>query len=167
KVDRCAFVATLIASAAEAQDVTGQQVLGVLEDEFGRAEETIEPVGKDDLAEVLRRRLFESVAPEPARRAAIDGLMARMQQLPLREAQKSQQAYDRLLHAYPFHPDLLDVLYQRWTQEPIKLQRTRGVLRVLALATRRADGRDQSSLIGPAALLGATGVLSDATLEPV
>ncbi|MEQ1735494.1 MAG: DUF499 domain-containing protein, partial [Rhodoglobus sp.] len=167
KVERCAFVATLIASAAEAQDVTGAQVLRALEDEFGRAEETIEPVGKDDLAEVLRRRLFEEIALEPARRAVVDALMARMQQLPIRDSQKSQPAYDRLLHAYPFHPDLLDVLYQKWTQEPIKLQRTRGVLRVLALAARHADGSDVSSMLGAPAMLGTSGELSDATLELV
>lgn len=166
KVERCSFVATLIASALEAQDVTGGQVLRALEDEFGRAEETAEPVGKDDLAEVLRRRLFESIAPEQERRSIVDALMARMQKLPLREAQKNQQAYDRLLRSYPFHPDLLDVLYQKWTQFP-GFQRTRGVLRILALAGRGGEKTDTSTFVGPGTLLGAAGALSDSTLELV
>ncbi|WP_224365796.1 DUF499 domain-containing protein [Hyalangium versicolor] len=166
KVERCSFVATLIASALEAQDVTGGQVLRALEDEFGRAEETVEPVGKDELAEVLRRRLFESVAPEPERRSIVDALMARMQQLPLREGQKGQQAYDRLVRSYPFQPDLLDVLYQKWTQFP-GFQRTRGVLRLLALACRSVDKARRDILMGPGALLSHGAELSEAMLELV
>src|SRR5690606_30471660 len=57
KVNRCSLVATLIASAVEARDATGALVLQALEDEFRRYEENFEPVAKEDLAEILRRRL--------------------------------------------------------------------------------------------------------------
>jgi len=166
KVDRCSLVATLIASAVEARDATGALVLQALEDEFRRYEENFEPVAKEDLAEILRRRLFESVPPEAERRSVIDAVMAKMQQLPLREAQKSQQAYERLLHSYPFHPDLLNVLYEKWKQFE-GFQNARTMLRVLALATRAAEESDTAPLLGPAALLGKDVELSDAMVELV
>jgi len=164
KVNRCSLVATLIASAVESRDATGALVLQALEDEFRRYEENFEPVAKEDLAEILRRRLFETVPPEDDRRSVIDAVMAKMQQLPLREAQKNQQAYERLLRAYPFHPDLLNVLYEKWKQFE-GFQNARGMLRVLALATRVAESSDTSPLIGPAALLGKETELTDAMVE--
>ena len=38
---------------------------------------------------------------------------------------------DKIARAYPFHPELIDVLYERWGSFP-RFQRTRGVLRLLA-----------------------------------
>jgi len=38
---------------------------------------------------------------------------------------------DKMEKAYPFHPDLIDILYERWSTFP-SFQRTRGVLRLLA-----------------------------------
>ena len=51
-------------------------------------------------------------------------------------------AEERYLASYPFHPDLTETLYTKWTQLE-GFQRTRGVLRTfaLALAGRRALGR--------------------------
>ena len=156
KVSRAALVATLISSEVEAHDHTGVQVLKSLEGVFGRLEETVEPVAKEDVAEVLRRRLFEALPGEPERRSVIDAVMARMQKLPLSDAQKSQRAYDRLLQAYPFHADFLEVLYQKWTQLP-GFQRTRGALRLLAQGLRDREGNDPMPLVGPGVLLGAHG----------
>jgi len=152
KVKRSAMVAALIASRVEAADETGAKCLKILEDVFGRMAEAIEPVVKDDVSEVLRRRLFEVVPGEEQRRPGIDALMAQMQKLPLRDAQKDQAAYNRLMQAYPFHPDLIDVLYSKWTQFS-GFQRTRGALRLLALALRNVGTDDPFPVIGPRALL--------------
>lgn len=152
KVERAAMVASIIASKIEAADHTGTECLRALEYVFGRMEEIVEPVVKEDLAEVMRRRLFASVAGEEERRPAVDALMARLQALPLRSAQKDQQAYNRLLEDYPFHPDLIEVLYQKWTQLS-GFQRTRGALRLLAYALREQDGLDPSPVVGPGVLL--------------
>ena len=54
--------------------------------------------------------------------------------------------------AYPFHPDLINVLYQKWTQMN-GFQRTRGARRLLAYALRDSEGQDPSPVVGPAALL--------------
>ena len=164
RVERAAIVASLITSDVVSNDSTGAQVLSALENVFRRVEETVEPVSREDVSELLRRRLFESVPPEATRRAVVDSLAGAMQKLPLRDSQKSQEAYDRLLKSYPFHPDLLNVFYQKWTQLE-KLQQTRGVLRMFATALRVSDGKDPSPFVGPSALLGSNGELSDAVRE--
>jgi hypothetical protein len=152
KVPQAAMVASLIASKVEARDQTGTQCLGALDEIFGRIAEPIEPVTREDVAEVLRRRLFEHVPGEAERRPAADAVMAAMQHLPLRESQRDQSAYDRLMDSYPFHPDLIEVLYQKWTQMS-GFQQTRGALRLLAYALRDSEGRDPSPIVGPGALL--------------
>lgn len=44
-----------------------------------------------------------------------------------------EQAYiDRMVRAYPFHPDVVRILYERWGTLP-DFQRTRGALRILGL----------------------------------
>ncbi len=156
KVERAAMVTGLIASKVEARDQTGIQCLGALEDIFGRIAEPVEPVTRDDVAEVLRRRLFETVAGEAERRPVVDAMMAAMQRLPLRDAQRDQAAYDRMLDSYPFHPDLIEVLYQKWTQYD-QFQHTRGALRLLAYGLREMAEHDLSPLAGPWTLLSADG----------
>ena len=163
-VDRAAMVASLITSDVVSNDPTGVEVLRTLEHVFNRVAEGAEPVVRADVSELLRRRLFESVPPEATRRAVVDSLTGAMQKLPLRDSQKDQTAYDQLLESYPFHPDLLDVFYQKWTQLD-NFQRTRGMLRMFAIALRASDGQDSSAFVGPSALLGTDGEPSEAVGE--
>ena len=164
RLEHTAIVASLITSDVVSNDSTSVQVLGALENVFRRVEETVEPVSQEDISELLRRRLFESVPHETTRRAIVDSLIGAMQRLPLRDSQKDQTAYNQFLESYPFHPDLLDVLYQKWKQLE-KLQQTRGVLRMFATALRDSDGKDLSPFVGPSTLFGSDGELSDAIRE--
>ncbi|MCW3097907.1 MAG: hypothetical protein JWL77_3525 [Chthonomonadaceae bacterium] len=151
---RACIVATLLASENEADDVTGARVLRALEDVFGRLATTNDPVGRDDLAEVLRRRLFEHVPTEAERRPIIDAIFAAYSGCKqLREGQKDNAAYQRFLKSYPFHPDVLEVLYAKWT-ELARFQRTRGALRLLAQALQQSDSNDPSAVVGIHAFLG-------------
>jgi hypothetical protein len=152
KVSRAAMTASLIASRLEANDQTGTECLKALEEVFGRIAEPIEPVRREDVAEVLRRRLFESVPGPAERRPAVDAMLNAMQRLPLPEGRVDQTTDERLLDSYPFHPDLIEVLYQKWTQMD-KFQRTRGALRLLAYALRESEALDNAPFIGPKALL--------------
>src|SRR5262249_31221262 len=61
RTPQCALVATLISSESEKHDATGMMILKELESIFGRMEENIAPIERDDLPEVLRRRFFERV----------------------------------------------------------------------------------------------------------
>jgi hypothetical protein len=153
KVNRAVMVASLMASHIEANDATGTQCLVALEEIFGRIAEPVEPVTRDDVAEILRRRLFASYPTGQAeRQPAVDGMMAALHKLPLSETQRDQATYNRYLESYPFHPDLINVLYQKWIQID-NFQRTRGALRLLATALREAEGHDPSPMVGPAVLL--------------
>ncbi len=152
RTPKCAMVASLVSSETEKHDATGIIILRELENIFGRVEENIEPVGRDDLPEVLRRRFFEQIPSEEDRQTIANAISAALQNIPVRDSQKDQQAEHRFRDSYPFHPELLDVLIQKWTLLS-KFQRTRGALRLLGLALKEAVGHDPSPLIAPGAFL--------------
>ena len=155
KVDRCCIVASLLATDPKKSDSLGKEVLGDLYGIFQRQREAaVEPVVKEDVAEVLRRRFFtpESLKDKDAFRAPVQAALVGIQALDEQTQKKGADAEDRFLRSYPFHPDLTEVLYGKWTQLS-RFQRTRGVLRTFALALRDAEKWDNSPLIGPAALL--------------
>ena len=159
KVDRAAMVASLLATDPQQQrDETGQRLQADLFDVFRRQrEEGVQPVRKEDVAEVLRRRFFDPdrLPDESARRAHVIGAVQRLAALDETTARNKADAEKRFLESFPFHPDLTDVFYSRWTQLQ-GFQRTRGILRTLATALREAERwGDPSPLIGPAALLAA------------
>ena len=65
-----------------------------------------------------------------------------------------KNAEERFARGYPFHPDLTDLFYTRWTQLD-RFQRTRGILRTFAIALRDAEPWDTSPLVGPNVFLPA------------
>lgn len=171
KVDRCCLVASLLATDPRKSDTLGREIQAELYDIFQRQrEEAIEPVVKDDVAEVLRRRFFtpESVKDRDSFRqhvvAALKGIAAVDEQT----GKQGAEAEERYLKSFPFHPDLTEVLYSKWTQLA-RFQRARGILRTFALALREAERWDESPIIGPAVFLTAPGKkgLSDALSEMV
>ena len=159
KLDRCAIVASLLASEPSKNDSFGKEVAQELFTIFWRErEEGVQPVLKEDVAEVLRRRFFRpaSIRDREAFRphvvAAVNGIADRDEET----AKNRKKAEERLLASYPFHPDLTEVFYTKWTQME-GFQRTRGVLRTFALALRDASQWDPCPLIGPNVFLGESG----------
>ncbi|MDD5206748.1 MAG: DUF499 domain-containing protein, partial [Desulfobacterales bacterium] len=128
KVDRCCIVASLLATDPRKSDTLGREIQAELYDIFQRQrEEVVEPVVKEDVAEVLRRRFFipDSIKDREAFRqhvvAAIKGIAAVDDQT----AKQGAEAEERFLKSYPFHPDLTEVLYSKWTSLA-RFQKTRG-----------------------------------------
>ncbi len=157
KADRCCVVASLLTSEPTTEDELGRKIKGQIYDIFQRQrEEAVEPVIKEDIAEVLRRRFFkpESLKDRESFRQHVMAALKGVQAVDEQTAKHGPEAEDRFLRSYPFHPDLTEVLYSKWTQLD-RFQRTRGVLRTFALALREAQKWDTSSLIGPAVFLGA------------
>ncbi len=156
QVKGVALVATLPASHLEvASSEKGQEILDRLEKRFGRMSADVKPVADDEVYEVVRRRLFESLG-DPAEHARVADAYMKMYQQHQNEvpAEASKRTYkDRLLAAYPFHPTLIDGLYLRWGSHG-DFQRTRGVLRLLAsvvgdLWKRRNNETQSQPLIQP------------------
>lgn len=158
KVPQCCIVASLLATDPnKTSDELGRRLLGDFYDIFRREkEEGIEPVVKEDVAEVLRRRFFtpQSIRDPAAFRPHVIAALKGIQAVDEQTAKAGAAAEERFLKSYPFHPDLTEVLYAKWTQMR-GFQRTRGVLRTFALALREAANWDESPLVGPAALLNA------------
>jgi hypothetical protein len=155
KVDRCCVVASLLASDPAKSDSFGRQLQGELYDIFQRErEEAVEPVSKEDVAEVLRRRFFtpESIKDKDAFRPHVQAALKGICETDDETRKQGADAEDRFLKSYPFHPDLTEVFYAKWTSMH-RFQRTRGVLRTFALALREAERWDASPLVGPCVFL--------------
>jgi len=157
KVEKCCIVASLLSSEPKDQaDSLGKRIVSELYDIFQRQREAaVQPVEKDDVAEVLRRRLFD---PDSVKLrgewpqhviAALKGIAT----LDDQTAKLGGAAEERYLKSYPFHPELTEVFYSKWAVGIERFQKTRGVLRTFALALREAEKWDDSPLVGPAAFL--------------
>ena len=159
QVPGAVVIATLPASKYEvAQSEKGQEAFITLEKRFQRLGADVKPVADEEIYEVVRARLFESIAPEedkdyPKRVAqAYSGMyVSHSGEIPV---EASKAAYRELIErSYPFHPSLIDALYTRWGSHP-DFQRTRGVLRLLAsivgdLWKRRQGNTQTQHLIQP------------------
>lgn len=172
KTPRCCLVVSLLATKVEATgDELGRQLLGDFADIFRRQrEEAVEPVVKEEVIHVLRRRFFtpESIKDTGAFRQHAIAALKGIQGVDEQTAKAGAAAETRLFDSYPFHPDLTNVLYEKWTGLR-GFQKTRGVLRTFALALREAAKWDSNPLVGTAAFLNAPGKedLSDAMRELV
>jgi len=156
RVPGVAVIATLPASHLEvAGSEKGQEILTGLEKRFGRMSADIRPVADDEIYEVVRRRLFETVGAADEHGRVADAYL-RMYGQHRNEvpAEATRGTFrERLVSAYPFHPALIDALYLRWGSHG-DFQRTRGVLRLLAsivgdLWNRRNTETQSQPLIQP------------------
>ncbi len=162
KVDRCCVVASLLASDPEKSDMTGRKIQSSLYDIFQRQrEETIEPVQKEDVAEILRRRFFTpaSIKDKDSFKPHVVAALKGISELDEQTAKTGATAEQRFVSSYPFHPDLTEVFYTKWTGLD-RFQRTRGILRTFAMALREAAQWDESPLIGANVLLSEPGKAS-------
>ena len=169
KVDRCALVASLLASDPAKNDTFGKELTQQIFDIFSRQrEEGVQPVQRQDVAEVLRRRFFtpESIAVPDAFRPHVTAAVANVAEVGETVSNDRASAEQRFLDGYPFHPDLTDIFYTKWTQLD-GFQRTRGILRTFAIALRDAEKWDMEPLVGPNVFLPAPGegALAEAARE--
>jgi hypothetical protein len=157
KVDSACVVASLLATDPRKSDDLGKQIAQELSAIFRREkEEGVQPVEKQDVAEVLRRRFFkpESIANREKFRSHVVSALEGIAGLDEGTQKNRKAEEDRYLASYPFHPELTEAFYTKWTQLE-GFQRTRGVLRTFAMALRDSEKWDTSPLIGANVLLNA------------
>ena len=132
-VPNALILASLPESEVEAGSIRGVSVLKALEKTFGRVQALWRPVATEEAFEIVRRRLFEPIHDAGARetvcRAFSKAYIAEGAKLPS-ETQESRY-FERLMQAYPIHPEVFDRLYEDWTTLE-GFQRTRGVLKLMA-----------------------------------
>jgi len=155
KVPQCCLVASLLASDPGKMDEIGKQISKELYDEFKRvADEGIQPVESQDVPEILRRRLLklESYTDRSQWFGQVVSALNGVQGIDDCTAKHRAIEEKRYTDAYPFHPSLIETLYQKWTQLE-GFQQTRGILKILATALRDAIKWDQQPIIGAQILL--------------
>ncbi|MBX9611601.1 MAG: DUF499 domain-containing protein [Burkholderiales bacterium] len=150
-VPTAVLLASLPESDKEAGSQRGMKALASLSHYFGRVQALWKPVGTEEAFEIVRRRLFTTIndklAAESVCRAFADYYTANSNDFP-RETQESRY-FDRLVHAYPIHPEVFDRLYEDWSSLD-NFQRTRGVLKLMAKVIHRLwMDNDKDPLIMP------------------
>lgn len=157
---QAAMVYSLQASVTEA--VEDEASLRALEQIAGRIDQRREPVTGDEVLRVVQRRLFESLGEDSVRievaERYADQFRAELEAMAETESERreastaAEHLRERILLAYPFHPELVDLMNHRWGSLPT-YQRTRGALQFLATVVHSlwiGDGRGKAgALIGP------------------
>lgn len=161
-VPKAAVVATLTSSNLEDySSVAGEEMQERLSKVVGRIENIVTPVEGDDIFAILHRRLFESIGDKDERRAVADAYADWYESVgdAVPAAYREASYRDRLASAYPFHPELVDILTNRWGSLS-GFQRTRGALRTLAHTVKAlSQRRDKAPLIHPGdVVLGDPGI---------
>ena len=151
-VERAAVVATLTSSKLEDYaSATGEEMYERLSKVVGRTENIITPVEGDDIFPILHRRLFTTIGPAEERRKVADAYADWYESLAdaVPAAYREASYRERLALAYPFHPELVDILTNRWGSLD-GFQRTRGALRILAHTVKALTQQHQKApLINP------------------
>ncbi|HAF71482.1 MAG: Uncharacterized protein XD60_1536 [Acetothermia bacterium 64_32] len=135
-----ALVATLPQSSLEVavtREEEAQRLLDRALHILGRQNLIETPVAEDEIFGVLRKRLFsewgDEKTAEKVARAFRKYYSDNAGYFP--ENVQDKRYEERIIQAYPFHPELIDILQNRWGPHP-RFQRTRGALRLLAFVIR-------------------------------
>lgn len=113
-------------------DESSEKLLSNLKQIVGRVEKVYTPVTDEEVADIIRRRLFSRVDENKAKKIIKEFIDFAERENLLPQGVEKSNYRDRFLKSYPFQPEVIDVLYKRWGSLPT-FQRTRGVLRLLAL----------------------------------
>lgn len=131
-LEHIVLVVTLPSSNMPNMGEHAQKLLQNLQYVSGRMEKIYTPVQESEITRIVRRRLFSSVDQQKASKVINQFIEYAVQQSLLPAGVEASEYRARFEASYPFLPDVIDVLYQRWGSF-YTFQRTRGVLRLLAL----------------------------------
>ena len=163
-VPNAVVLVSIPSSVIEVGGPQGRTALDRLRNVVTRLAAQWQPAGPDESFEIVRRRLFDPMTADQARRR--DGVVRAFADMYRRQPgdfppEAAEPGYRRRMElSYPIHPELFDRLFGDWSALD-KFQRTRGVLRLMALAVSQLWQRsDQSLLIMPGNLPMDSGTLA-------
>ncbi len=99
---------------------------------LGRLESTETPIEHDEVPKLIIKRFFENLAL-PNERDEILSKYTELYKVRRRELPEycvNRNFINRMRDSYPFHPELIDLLYDRWSNIPT-FQGIRAILRIL------------------------------------
>ncbi|MBD3343284.1 MAG: DUF499 domain-containing protein [Candidatus Lokiarchaeota archaeon] len=131
-LEKVCCIITLPASLLEHYDESAEKLFQQIQKVSGRVEKIYTPVQENEIAKIIRRRLFSDIDNDESK-AIVKKFMSYAEKEDLLPAMTQRSNYrDRFYESYPFMPEVIDVLYHRWGSFH-SFQRTRGVLRLLSL----------------------------------
>ena len=131
-----------------------QNELGILEELQPRADRVVSkrtPVNDEEIYSLTRRRLFQNVDRSAAKRVA-SAYRSVYERTPstFDGAVTSTDYLQRMEESYPLHPELLDVIYKKWSTAS-DFPRTRATLQLLAsVVADQWRNKRESHMIQPA-----------------
>jgi len=127
------LIVTLPSSYLEDYTEKKEESLAKLEKIFMRVETIETPVKGEEIYSIIQRRLFSNVKNPEMKNNIISNYFELYQENKDELPAKARDGdYKRKMElAYPFHPEVIDILYEKWGTYS-SFQRTRGVLRLLA-----------------------------------
>ncbi|MCR4416749.1 MAG: DUF499 domain-containing protein [Ignavibacteria bacterium] len=131
-LEKVCLVVTLPSSLLEHYDQSAEQLYLQLQKVMGRVEKIYTPVQESEISKVILKRLFTSIDKKKAEKIVKSFIEYAQKENILPTGLEPTEYRDRFINSYPFLPDVIDILYHRWGSIT-NFQRTRGVLRLLAL----------------------------------
>jgi len=144
---KAALVATLQASTIEMAREDETDYWRIVEI-FKRLGKPIRLAEAEEIYEIVKRRLFEDAGDAREIRktanAYFDFYREHKESFP--QTATTPSYLEKLERAYPFQPEFLDVINERWSSIP-QFQRTRAILRMLAILVAELYKSDPNPLI--------------------
>lgn len=138
-LQKTCVIVTLPSSIMERYDENAERAFQQLQKAAGRVEKVYAPVQDSEITKIIRQRLFSSINEGLARQNVSEFLEYADNEGILPSGVEYTDYRDMFVDSYPFLPEVIDVLYKRWGSLP-SFQRTRGVLRLLALVIHSLKG---------------------------
>ena len=140
-LEQVCLAVTLPSSVLEHYDEGAEKLFRQLQKVAGRVEKIYTPVQEHEITQVIRRRLFSSVDDKRMQEVVGEFLDYAIGESLLPAGVEPSEYRQRFEVSYPFLPEVVDILYQRWGSFT-SFQRTRGVLRLLSLVIHALKERE-------------------------
>lgn len=131
-LDKLCVVITLPSSILEHYDTNAEKMFNQLKKVVGRVEKVYSPIRENEIAQVIRRRLFSHIDLKNIQSNVSEFLDYAERECILPVGTEISEYKKKFVDSYPFLPDVIETLYHRWGSLTT-FQRTRGVLRLLSL----------------------------------
>ncbi len=126
------MILTLPSSLLEHYDENAEKLFQQIQHITGRMEKVYTPVDDEEVSSVIVKRLFSHIDEREAKNNIEEFLSYIERENILPEGMDKSLYREKFIKSFPFQPEVIDILYKRWGSFP-SFQRTRGVLRILAL----------------------------------
>ena len=133
---------TFVATLQESEIAPIIEKFSLFTELLTRMRRVVTPVEDTEIASIIRKRLFGEINSNEVKRITQAFAKYARQENILPPGIQESEYRKQFVESYPFQPEVIDVLYKRWSSFP-NFQRTRGVLRFLSRVVHRASGKNR------------------------